>query len=171
MDDVQHFDDVLFAFVLVCGGVLLIPRKEKVPGRFQLPYINGQFIFPVIIVAAIVVAHALSNTYFTDLFRFDFSGNADYVSGKVGFWDVAMLQVSLIVFWIFAIVLALFTLVKKYSLIPLMGVITCSYLLTGMSKSNWVWFIGWLAVGLVVYFLYGYKNSKLAKENIQPVVE
>src|SRR5689334_6920687 len=29
----------LFAFVLVCGGVLLIPRKEKIPGRFNIPYI------------------------------------------------------------------------------------------------------------------------------------
>jgi basic amino acid/polyamine antiporter, APA family len=153
----------LFAFVLVCGGVLLIPRKEKVPGRFQLPYINGQIIFPVIVLLAIVTAYVLSNTYFSDLFNFDFSGNADYIAGKVGFWDVAILQVSLIIFWSFAIILAILTMFKKYSLIPLMGVITCSYLLTGMSKSNWVWFIGWLALGLVVYFLYGYKHSKLGK--------
>src|SRR4029078_3764859 len=39
----------LFAFVLVCGGVLLIPRKEKVAGRFHIPYINGQFLYPLII--------------------------------------------------------------------------------------------------------------------------
>lgn len=153
----------LFAFVLVCGGVLLIPRKEKVPGRFQLPYINGQIIFPIIVLLAMLTAHLLSNTYFSDLFNFDFTGNADYVAGKIGFWDVAILQVSLIVFWSFAIILAILTMFKKYSLIPLMGVITCSYLLTGMSKSNWVWFIGWLVLGLVVYFLYGYKNSKLGK--------
>jgi hypothetical protein len=43
-----------------------------------------------------------------------------------------------------------------------MGVITCMYLLTGMSKSNWVWFIGWLVLGIIIYFLYGYKKSKLA---------
>ena len=36
----------LFAFVLVCGGVLLIPKKEKVPGKFNIPYINAKFIFP-----------------------------------------------------------------------------------------------------------------------------
>src|SRR4029078_2685814 len=35
----------LFAFVLVCGGILLIPKKEKVAGRFNMPYINGQFIY------------------------------------------------------------------------------------------------------------------------------
>jgi amino acid transporter len=151
----------LFAFVLVCGGVLLIPRKEKIPGRFQLPYINGQFIFPLIIAAAILTAHLLSHTYFIDLFNFDYTSNAAFVSGKVSFWDIATLQVSLIIFWIFAIVLAVLSFIRKYSLIPLMGVITCLYLLTGMSKSNWVWFIGWLILGLIVYFLYGYKKSKL----------
>src|SRR5689334_18554990 len=34
----------LFAFVLVCGGVLLILARKKEPGRFHIPYINGQFI-------------------------------------------------------------------------------------------------------------------------------
>ncbi|HZH95466.1 MAG TPA: amino acid permease, partial [Flavisolibacter sp.] len=36
----------LSAFVLVCGGVLLIPRKEKVAGKFHLPYFNAKFIYP-----------------------------------------------------------------------------------------------------------------------------
>jgi len=44
-----------------------------------------------------------------------------------------------------------------------MGLITCMYLLTGMTKSNWAWFIGWLGIGLIVYFIYGYKKSKLAQ--------
>ena len=44
----------------------------------------------------------------------------------------------------------------------MMGLITCMYLLTGMTKNNWAWFIGWLALGLIIYFLYGYKKSKLA---------
>ena len=152
----------LFAFVLVCGGVLLIPRKEKVAGRFQLPYINGQFIFPLIVAGAFVLARSLSNTYFTDMFNMDFSTNADYVSGKKSFMDMAIPNISLIIFWFMAIVLAIMAFIKKYSLIPLMGVITCLYLLTGMSKSNWVWFIGWLVLGAIIYFLYGYKKSKLA---------
>ncbi len=152
----------LFAFVLVCGGVLLIPRKEKVAGRFQLPYINGQFIFPLIVAGAFVLAYSLSKTYFTDMFNMDFSTNADYVSGKKTFMDLALPNISLLVFWFMAIVLAIMAFIKKYSLIPLMGVITCLYLLTGMSKSNWVWFIGWLVLGAIIYFLYGYKKSKLA---------
>ena len=151
----------LFAFVLVCGGVLLIPRKEKIGGRFHLPYINAQFIFPLIVLGAILIAHAISKTYFTDMFHFDFSANADYTAGKKTFMDLATPNISLIIFWISAVLLAFIAFIKKYSLIPLMGVITCMYLLTGMSKSNWQWFIGWLLLGVIFYFFYGYRNSKL----------
>jgi amino acid transporter len=41
----------LFAFVLVCGGVLLIPRKENAAGKFNLPYINSRFIFLLLLLA------------------------------------------------------------------------------------------------------------------------
>jgi amino acid transporter len=115
----------LFAFVLVCGGVLLIPPKEKLHGRFHLPYINGQFIFPAIVIAAIILAVSLSDTYFTDLFNMDFQADTDYVAGKKTFMDLATPNISLIIFWILAVVLAALAFVKKYSLIPLMGVITC----------------------------------------------
>jgi amino acid transporter len=152
----------LFAFVLVCGGVLLIPPKEKLHGRFHLPYINGQFIFPAIVIGAIILAVSLSDTYFTDLFNMDFQADTDYVAGKKTFMDLATPNISLIIFWILAVVLAALAFVKKYSLIPLMGVITCLYLLTGMSKSNWLWFIGWLTLGIIFYFMYGYRKSKLA---------
>jgi amino acid transporter len=152
----------LFAFVLVCGGVLLIPRKEKEFGKFHLPFINGQYIFPLIVIAALLMAHGLSASYFKGMFNFDFSGNEAYTSGKISFMDVATPNITLIVFWACAILLAALTFIKKYSLIPLMGLITCMYLLTGMTKDNWAWFLGWLLIGLVIYLLYGYKKSKLS---------
>ncbi len=152
----------LFAFVLVCGGVLLIPRKEKIPGRFTIPYINGQFIYPLIIALAVSLFAIYGGGYFADAFNFDFSGNEDYKTGTATFMDLATPKISIIIFWTFCIFLAILTMLKKYSLIPLMGVTTCLYLLTGMTKSNWAWFLGWLALGLVIYFIYGYRNSKLA---------
>ena len=59
----------LFAFVLVCGGVLLIPKKEKQAGKFQIPYINGQFIFPLIIIAALAIILAFNHQYLQQLFH------------------------------------------------------------------------------------------------------
>ena len=155
----------LFAFVLVCGGVLLIPRKEKVGDRFNLPYINGQFLFPMIVFISIITAYFLSKNYFSDLLNFDFTKDADYMAGKKTFMDLAIINVSLIVFWLFAIILAVLAYLKKYSLIPLMGVFTCMYLLTGMTKTNWVWFLSWLGLGLLVYLLYGRKHSKIGLES------
>ncbi len=152
----------LFAFVLVCGGVLLIPRKEKIPGRFTIPYVNGQFIYPSIIALAIILFAIYGGGYFRDAFNFDFSASEDYNKGRSTFMDLATPKISIIVFWIACIVLSSLAMLKKYSLIPLMGVTTCLYLLTGMTKSNWAWFLGWLALGLVIYFMYGYRNSRLA---------
>jgi basic amino acid/polyamine antiporter, APA family len=156
----------LFAFVLVCGGVLLIPRKEKIPGRFHLPYINGQFIYPLLIALALILILVYAKSYFTNAFNYDFSGNPDYMDPKknVSFMDLATPKISILIFWILCIILSILTFVKKYSLIPLMGVTTCLYLLTGMTKSNWAWFLGWLGIGLIIYFLYGYRKSRLAGE-------
>jgi amino acid transporter len=157
----------LFAFVLVCGGVLLIPRKEKVPGRFNMPYINARFIFPLLVVVAIVLISLFAKDYFSavkgkGIFDFDFSDNAQYREHKISFMDLATTNISLIVFWVTCVLLSVLAFVKKYSLIPLMGLATCLYLLTGMTKTNWAWFLGWLVLGLVIYFIYGYRKSKLA---------
>jgi basic amino acid/polyamine antiporter, APA family len=143
----------LFAFVLVCGGVLLIPRKEKTEGRFNLPYINSKFIFPLIVAGAIALLAAFSPNYFSSLFNF---------SGE----DVNFtFNISAIIFWAACIILSVFAFIKNWSLIPLLGLTTCMYLLTGMTAANWAWFMGWLAIGLLVYFMYGYKKSKLAGGN------
>jgi APA family basic amino acid/polyamine antiporter len=153
----------LFAFVLVCGGVLLIPRKEKVAGRFNMPYINGKYIFPLLVIGILIVLAVFGKGYFNDLFNFDFSSNTDYTSGNISFMDAATPKISLIIFWIACVVIAIMAFIKNYSMIPLMGLATCLYLLTGMTKSNWAWFLAWLAIGLVIYFLYGRKKSKLAE--------
>jgi APA family basic amino acid/polyamine antiporter len=151
----------LFAFVLVCGGVLLIPRKEKTPGKFNLPHINGQFIYAAIIGIALFLFAQFGHDYFSGMFNFDFSANSGFRSGESSFMDLATPKISIIIFWGTCVLLSVLTFIKKYSLIPLMGVTTCLYLLTGMTKSNWAWFLGWLFLGLIIYFLYGYKKSKL----------
>jgi APA family basic amino acid/polyamine antiporter len=47
--------------------------------------------------------------------------------------------------------------------IPILGVLSCMYLMFGLPWVTWVRFGLWLAIGLVVYFLYGYKKSDLAR--------
>jgi APA family basic amino acid/polyamine antiporter len=45
--------------------------------------------------------------------------------------------------------------------VPILGMISCMYLMTGLPSVTWLRFGGWLLVGLAVYFLFGYKRSKL----------
>ena len=48
-------------------------------------------------------------------------------------------------------------------LVPLFGVISCVFLMTGLPAVTWLRFIIWLAIGLVVYFSYSLKHSLLHK--------
>lgn len=153
----------LFAFVLVCGGVLLIPRRAKEAGKFHMPYINGKFWFAILLVASTLFVAIKYPTYFTEMLNFDFSNNQDFATNKISFMDVATPKISLIIFWISLYIIAIYSYLKNFSLIPLLGLASCLYLLTGMTKTNWAWFLAWLLLGLVVYFLYGKKHSKLAK--------
>lgn len=155
----------LFAFVLVCGGVLLIPRKEKQPGKFNMPYINGKIIFPVLVVSAIAIIALNSNQYFSELFNGDFNDYSNAKNSENYLFQTLAVKISTIIFWIGCLVISILAFVKKLSLIPLLGLIFCLYLLTGMSGTNWKWFFVWFGIGLIVYFMYGYKKSKLAKNN------
>ena len=51
--------------------------------------------------------------------------------------------------------------------VPIAGILSCLYLMLGLPWVTWVRFGGWLAIGMVVYFMYGYKNSKLHVEGVK----
>ena len=47
----------LFAFVLVCAGVLALQNRTDIPrGKFKTPYVNSKYIFPLLIIIALVFA-------------------------------------------------------------------------------------------------------------------
>ena len=143
----------LFAFVLVCGGVLLLPEKKKEPGKFHLPYINGQYIFPLGILFLVLLLSLNDSDYFNDLFS---------IGTESKLFSSASVRISTILFWLIMVTLSVYAYFKKFSLIPLMGMASCLYLLTGMAGSNWFWFFIWFGIGILIYFGYGYKKSKLA---------
>ncbi|WP_059041594.1 amino acid permease [Paenibacillus rubinfantis] len=47
--------------------------------------------------------------------------------------------------------------------IPALAVLTCGYLLTSLPAVTWIAFLIWMALGLAVYFAYGYKHSELSR--------
>src|SRR5690606_38707739 len=101
----------LFAFILVSGGVLFLPPKIKEKGKFSLPYINGKFIVPLLYILFLYVFRERIITAFSE---FHWNNHE---------------EVLFIVFLIFALGVSVQTFIRNYSIIPIMGVLTCSYLM------------------------------------------
>jgi len=156
----------LFAFALVCGGILIIDPYGRSEARFKVPYINGQWLVPLILaVGAFLVVRY--NGESNREFLLDVSGQRGWlqteaVGGHVtgGFAH----QIPTLVFFLFCIGLAVLSFRKKFSLLPVLGLLINLYLMTQLGISNWTLFFVWLLIGLGVYFGYGYKNSKLGRE-------
>jgi len=132
----------LFAFVLVCGGILVLQQqKDRPESKFKVPYVNAQFIYPIALIGALILILYNYPTYFSDIFA----------------WETF----PMIIFWIVVLILCFYTIKNKFSLIPILGLVSCFYLMAQESHTNWMRFIIWLCIGLFVYFLYGYGHSKL----------
>ena len=134
----------LFAFVLVCGGVLLLPREAAKAGRFHMPYINSKFIVPVLFVIGCYVFWKPMIALF---------GGQD-----------AHENFPFFLFIILSAALTVACFVKNLSLVPVLGLLSCFYLMTQLGYDNWVRFIGWLVIGLVIYVSYGYTHSHLGNK-------
>jgi hypothetical protein len=76
-------------------------------------------------------------------------------------WDVLKHKIPMMLFILVATAVTVLSFVKKLSLIPVLGLLTCFYLMTQLGITNWTRFLIWLVVGLVIYFSYGRKSSKL----------
>jgi basic amino acid/polyamine antiporter, APA family len=55
--------------------------------------------------------------------------------------------------------------------IPILAVVFCIYLMMQLSAFTWKGFLVWLSIGLIIYFVYGYKNSRLNDTNSQTEIE
>src|ERR1700712_1650094 len=95
----------LFAFVLVCGGVLYLPKLAKVPGKFSIPYINGKYLIPLFLI----------------LFIFIF--RARILHGLENMNAESYQEILFLLFLIAACIITTLTFIRSYSLIPILGVL------------------------------------------------
>jgi basic amino acid/polyamine antiporter, APA family len=65
------------------------------------------------------------------------------------------------IFIIIAFVLVWFSVRKNLSLIPVLGLLSCLYMMSQVGVTNWIGFSLWLVIGLTIYFAYSYRNSRL----------
>ena len=70
-------------------------------------------------------------------------------------------KIPFYIFILICIFLTIQSIRNNLSLIPLLGLVCCLYMMSELGISNWVGFGIWLIVGLILYFSYGKKHSKL----------
>lgn len=145
----------LFAFALVCAGIMILQHRTDLPTpKFKVPYINSRYGIPVLLVG---IAYLLFKNNDEGINEFS---KTFTLQGGYEVWQ------HLIPTWLFYVVLLAVCAIawlRKYSLLPLLGVISCLYLLSTLGVINWIRFIVWLIIGMLIYFAYGKKNSKLAQ--------
>ena len=140
-----------FAFILVCGGVLYLDHSGiSKQSKFRVPYVNGKYLVGLGLIVAVVLLYIYGQGVLTE-WR---NASPAYILEH---------KVLTIIFWITWIVFSVLSYKYNFSILPVMGVLTNLYLMTELGSSNWLIFVIWLAIGLVIYFTYGYKKSKLAQ--------
>jgi basic amino acid/polyamine antiporter, APA family len=140
-----------FAFILVCGGILVLdPVGQATNAKFKVPYVNGKFIMPSLLLLTIGAVFYYNQTAITEWSNLGIAGLLEH-------------KLLTIIFWLVWISLAVLSFQRNWSLLPQFGILCNLYLMTELGGSNWLTFVAWLAIGLAIYFMYGYRNSKLSK--------
>jgi len=141
----------LFAFILVSGGILVLNPTGQIKGKgFRVPYFNSRwYLLPlwVVILIILFVSGVFSSNGQTD--------NGAYITKNL-IQKLPYIFCVIVSSWV-----TIMAVVRKWSLIPVLGLLTNLYLMSELGIKNWVWFLIWLAFGLVLYFTYGAKHSKL----------
>ncbi|WP_028298927.1 amino acid permease [Olivibacter sitiensis] len=138
-----------FAFILVCAGVLYLDHTGlSKKSKFRVPYINGKYLIGIGLILMLI-------------------GLAVYGQDVLAEWkglsfvEIFEHKSLTLFFWLAWVVLAILGFKYKFSLLPVAGILVNLYLMTELGSSNWIIFAIWLVVGLGIYFIYGYKHSKL----------
>jgi basic amino acid/polyamine antiporter, APA family len=153
----------LFAFVLVSGGILILDGRKipagnlggKGTGKFRVPYFDSRKWLPFIWLGVILILMTMDMDDLTAIFNFH-RQPGDSV------WDVIKHKIPHFAFLIVAVSVSISGIIRRLSLIPVLGLITNFYLMSQLGITNWLRFLIWLVIGLVIYFAYGIRKSRIA---------
>jgi amino acid transporter len=154
----------LFAFILVAGGVIIMEENEDpetVKRGFRITYINSRiWLIPIWLVSLVIL-------FSTGVFDFTiFTTRISFLLNAFSDFAVFKSMVHYYVFLGLAIWITVRAVIRQWSLIPVMGVLTNMYLISELGTTNWLRFVIWLIIGLGLYFTYGSRHSKLQKKTL-----
>ena len=142
----------LFAFILVSGGILVLNplgKRDTNEKGFKVPYLNSRhFLIPI----------------WMFIFLLFFLSGKENVDGNAGALNDFLDSYHLIPYSVFILVstaVSFYAIRLKWSLIPVLGLLTNLYLMSELGITNWMRFGIWLVIGLILYFSYGSRKSRL----------
>ncbi|MDB5274813.1 MAG: amino acid permease [Chitinophagaceae bacterium] len=134
----------LFAFVIVCAGVLYKPHYPQEP-KYRVYFLNSRWWLPLLSISYLtwefsspVLQHVIQT--------FTFSHYDQFLH---------------FLFIIVCIGISIGAIIRQWSLIPTLGLLVNLYLMSQLGWTNWARFFVWLLIGLCVYFAYGHRHSLL----------
>jgi len=143
----------LFAFCLVCAGVLKLRMDPTAPkSKFKTPYVNSKFIIPALFILTLVLLFVYNRSWIDYYLKFES-------------FDAFITKIPIYFFFIGFATIAVMAFKYSFSLIPTLGLLSCFYMLSQLGYKNWLYFAIWLVIGLIIYFAYGRSHSKLAPKN------
>ena len=143
----------LFAFCLVCAGVLKLRMDPSAPkSKFKTPYVNSKFIIPALFILTLVLLFVYNRSWIDYYLKFES-------------FDAFVTKIPIYFFFVGFATIAVMAFKYSFSLIPTLGLLSCFYMLSQLGYKNWLYFAIWLAIGLIIYFAYGRSHSKLAPKN------
>jgi len=140
----------LFAFVLVSGGVAVLEvTQPNVERKFKIPYISAKYFLPLIFIVILIATLIFHNGNVQQCLQTLFvNEKGNIITGRIMF----------LLSWLILIALSF---KYNFSLIPLLGVLTSGFMMLELSAATWYGFFIWLTIGIIIYFTYSAKNSKL----------
>ena len=142
----------LFAFCLVCAGVLKLRMDPKAPpSKFKTPYVNSKFIILTLFIVTILLLFIYNRSWIDAYLKYE-SFTSFLTKIPIYFFFIGFATIAVLAFK------------YNFSLIPTLGLLSCFYMLSQLGYKNWLYFSIWLVIGLIIYFAYGRKHSKLAPQ-------
>jgi amino acid transporter len=153
----------LFAFILVSGGIIILnpTGKQEHDGKgFRVPYFNSRiYLLPIWTVILIIVSQS----------GFNSSSFARDLSAHSGFFVMVRNHFPFLIFCLVSLFITFRAVLKQWSLIPVLGLLTNLYLMSELGVTNWFRFGIWLVIGLLIYFSYGNKHSRLQENGTDEI--
>jgi amino acid transporter len=146
----------LFAFCIVCGGVIVLRRtRPDLQRPFHVP--GGPWL-AILLSAALLSAVAILPLHAPRILE-----GALFAEGAPA-WFTWLFKGALMAS------LAALCVVFRRQPLPLTGIVLCLYLMVSLPGSAWVRFLVGLAAGLALYAVYGFRHSVLNGEHTAEAV-